>query len=93
MENGVRPEVPWGPLYNMSRDELLVLRRTLIEYLNKGFIRISNSSTVAPILFIRKLGGGLRFYVNYRGLNKITKKNRYLLPLIYEALRNIKRAK
>ena len=93
LQNGVRPEVPWGPLYNMSRDELLVLRRTLTEYLDKGFIRVSNSSTAAPVLFIRKPGGGLRFYINYRRLNKLIRKDRYPLPLIYETLRNIGRAK
>ena len=92
-QGNVRPEVPWGPLYNMSRDELLVLRRTLTEYLDKGFIRVSNSSAAAPVLFVRKPGGGLRFCVDYRGLNKITKKDRYPLPLIYETLRNIGRAK
>jgi hypothetical protein len=31
-------EVPWGPLYSILRDELLVLRKTLTELLNKGFI-------------------------------------------------------
>ena len=92
-QGNVRPEVPWGPLYNMSRDELLVLRRTLTEYLDKGFIRVSNSSAAAPVLFVRKPGGGLRFCVDYRGLNKITKKDRYPLPLIYKTLRNIRRAK
>ncbi|WP_423778730.1 retropepsin-like aspartic protease, partial [Escherichia coli] len=30
-EKGQTPKVPWGPLYNMSRDELLVLRKTLTE--------------------------------------------------------------
>ena len=77
----------------MSRDKLLVLRKTLIDLLNKGFIRVSNSPTAAPVLFVKKPGGGLRFYVNYRGLNRITKKDRYLLPLIYETLRNISKAK
>ncbi len=77
----------------MSRDELLILRRTLTEFLDKGFIRVSNSSAAAPVLFVRKPGGGLRFCVDYRGLNKLTKKDRYPLPLIYETLRNIGRAK
>ena len=90
---GVTPKVPWGPLYNMSRDELLVLRKTLTEYLDKGFIRVSNSPAAAPVLFVRKPGGGLRFCVDYRGLNKITRKDRYPLPLIYETLRNIGKAK
>ena len=33
-----------------------------------------------------KKNGELRLYVNYRGLNVITIKNRYLLPLISEIL-------
>ncbi|KAM4061993.1 reverse transcriptase (RNA-dependent DNA polymerase) [Hirsutella rhossiliensis] len=47
-----RPALPWGPLYSMSREELLVLRKTLTELLDKGFIR--------------KPGGGIRFCVDYR---------------------------
>jgi hypothetical protein len=31
--------------------------------------------------------------VDYRGLNKLTKKDRYLLPLIYETLWNIGKVK
>jgi hypothetical protein len=36
--NGREKEVPWGPLYSISRDELLVLWKTLMDLLNKGFI-------------------------------------------------------
>jgi hypothetical protein len=74
--------VPWGPLYSMSKDELLVLRKILSELLDKGFIRVSNSLVAAPILFVRKPGSGLRFCVDYRALNKIIRKDRYPLPLI-----------
>ena len=77
----------------MSRDELLVLRKTLTELLDKGFIRVSHSPAAAPVLFVRKPSGGLRFCVDYRGLNKLTKKDWYLLPLIYETFRNIGKAK
>ena len=38
----------------MTRDELLVLRKTLNELLNKGFIRASNSLAGAPVLFVKK---------------------------------------
>jgi hypothetical protein len=76
----------------MSRDELLVLRKTLTDLLDKGFIRVSNSPAMALVLFIRKPGGGLRFCVDYRGLNKLTRKDRYPLPLIYETLRNLSQA-
>jgi hypothetical protein len=77
----------------MSRDELLVLRKTLTELLDKNFIRVSNSPTAAPVLFVKKPGGGLCFCIDYRGLNRITKKDRYLLLLIHEILRNISKAK
>ena len=77
----------------MSKDELLILRKTLIDLLDKGFIRVSNSPAVAPVLFIKKLRGGLRFCIDYRGLNRVIKKDRYSLLLIYETLRNISKAK
>jgi len=92
-ETGKKPEVPWGPLYNMSREELLALRKTLLDYLDKGFIRVSTSPAAAPVLFAKKPGGGLRFCVDYRALNKITRKDRYPLPLIHETLERISKAK
>ena len=49
----------------MSKDELLVLQKILLDYLSKGFIRVSNSLAAAPVLFAKKPGGGLRFYVDY----------------------------
>ena len=91
--DGKEPTVPWGPLYNMSRDELVVLRKTLTSLLDKQFIRVSNSPAAAPVLFVRKPGGGLRFYIDYRALNRISRKDRYPLPLIHETLRTIGRAK
>ena len=77
----------------MSREELLLLRKTLTDYLDKNFIRASSSPAAAPILFAKKPGGGLRFCVDYRALNAITQKDRYPLPLIRETLRSISRAK
>ncbi len=56
----------------MSREELLLLWKTLTEYLDKNFIRISSSLAAAPVLFTRKPSGGLWFYVDYRALNAIT---------------------
>jgi hypothetical protein len=46
-----------------------MLKKTLKDLVNKGFIRASLSEAGASVLFIRKLGGGLRFYCNYRALN------------------------
>lgn len=88
-----RKLLPARPLYNMSEDELLVLRKFLDENLAKGFIRASVSPAASPVLFVKKLGGGLRFCVDYRALNTITIKNRYPLPLIQESLARLSRAK
>jgi transposase InsO family protein len=91
-ENGQDPPLPYGPLYEMSRDELLVLRKTLTELLDQGFIRLSHSPMAAPVLFVRKPGGGLRFCCDYRALNSITRKDRTPLPLIQETLNQLSRA-
>jgi len=80
-------------LYRMLREELIVLQKTLTELLEKNFIRVSSSPALAPVLFAKKLGGGLRFCVNYCALNEITKKDRYPLPLINETLRSLSKAR
>lgn len=92
-ESGKEKQVPWGPLYNMSHDELLVLRKELTSLLDKDFIRQSKSSAAAPVLFAKKPGGGLRFCVDYRGINAITRKDRYPLPLIKETLNALNAAR
>jgi len=58
----------------MSKDKLLIFYKTFIELLNKNFIRVSNSSAVALMLFVKKPEKDLRFYIDYKELNRITKK-------------------
>ena len=84
---------PFGPIYALSQLELSALRSYLDESLASGFIRPSKSPAGAPILFVKKKDGSLRLCVDYRGLNKITIKNRYPLPLISELLDRLKDAK
>ena len=76
----------------MTRDKLLILRKTLNKLLDKGFIRTSNSPAGALVLFIKKKKG-LLFYIDYRGLNNITRKTQYPLPLIKETLSNISKVR
>ncbi len=90
--NEKESKVPWGHLYNMTREKLLVLRKTLTELLNKQFIQVSNSFAAVSVLFVQKLEDELWFCVNYCDLNWITQKNCYSLSLIYETLWNIKQA-
>ena len=56
-ENGQERNPPWCPLYGMTCNELLILRKTLNELLDKGFIRANSSLIEAPVLFIKKKGG------------------------------------
>jgi transposase InsO family protein len=84
LEEGSVP--PHGPIYPLSQAELKVLREYLDENLKNGRIRPSKSPAGAPILFVPKKDGGLRLCVDYRGLNKVSIKNRYPLPLISEIL-------
>ena len=75
---------PWGPIYSLSPEELKVLREYIHEHLRKRFIQYSQSLCAAPILFAKKPDGMLHLCVDYRGLNQITIRNRYPLPLINE---------
>jgi hypothetical protein len=61
--------------YLISKDKLLVVKKYINKYLNKGFICFSIFLAAAPILLTKKLGGGIQFYINYKGLNAITIKN------------------
>jgi len=54
---------------------------------------LSQAPFASPILFIKKPNRGLRFYIDYRKLNNITRKDRYPLPLLNKTLAQISRAK
>src|SRR5436309_13059227 len=56
------------------------------EMLKKGIIRGSKSSWALSIVFVLKKGGEMRFCVNYRKFNKITKKDNHPLLRIDEML-------
>ncbi|KJZ70756.1 hypothetical protein HIM_09840 [Hirsutella minnesotensis 3608] len=84
---------PAGPIYSLSEHELSVLREYIASAQKKGWIRRSISPAGAPILFVPKKGGKLRLCVDYRGLNKVTKKNRAALPLISAILDRLSKAK
>ena len=84
LEDGKEPPQP--PIYPLSTSELKTLREFLDEHLNIGFIQPSRSSHGAPILFVKKKDGLLQLCGDFRVLNKVTKKDRYPLPLILDLL-------
>ncbi|KAG5726085.1 hypothetical protein E4T56_gene1635 [Termitomyces sp. T112] len=91
LEEGTSP--PFGKIYNMSKIELQALKEYLDDMLGKDFIRPLISTAGAPVLFAKKKDGSLRLCVNYRGLNKVTKKNWYPLPLIGDLVDRLHSAK
>ena len=82
-----------APLYKMSPQELDAVKRYLDSHLAKGFIQASSAPYSSPVLFVKKPGGGIRFCVDYRRLNAITKKDQYPIPLIEETLAQLEGAK
>ena len=91
LEEGKQP--PFGPIYSLGPVELETLKTYIETNLANGFIRPSKSPAGAPILFDRKPDGSLRLCVDYWGLNNITIKNWYPLPLIGESLDRLGQAK
>ena len=76
--------------YRMASLELKELKLQLQELLEKGFIRPSVSPWGAPMLFVKKKDGTLRLCIDYRQLNKLTVKNKYLLPRIDDLFDQLK---
>lgn len=62
------------------------------ENLSRGFIRKSSSPAGAGFFFVKKKSGELSPCIDYWGLNEITVKNRYHLPLISELFDRVKLA-
>ena len=78
--------------YRMAPLDLKELKLQLQELLEKGFIRPSVSPWGAPVLFVKKKDGTLRLCIDYRQLNKLTVKNKYLLPRIDDLFDQLKGA-
>ena len=60
--------------------------------LEKLFIQPSVSLWGAPVLFVKEKDGTLQLCINYRQLNKLTVKNKYLLPRIDDLFDQLKGA-
>ena len=70
-----------GKIYPLSPSEESALSEYIKNALARGWITHSTSPLGAPCFYVPKPNGGLRLCIDYRGLNAITKRNRYPLPL------------
>ncbi|KAL0192334.1 hypothetical protein M9458_010630, partial [Cirrhinus mrigala] len=84
---------PRGRIFPLSQAESEAMNTYIQEELAKGFIRPSTSPASAGFFFVKKKDGGLRPCIDYRGLNEVTIKYRYPLPLVPSALEQLRTAK
>lgn len=85
-------------IYKLDREEEKSIKEFVNENMDKGFIRRpikgSNAYTVAaPVFFIGKKDGGRRMVMDYRELNKVTKRDVYPLPNIDKLMEKTRGAK
>lgn len=76
---------PRGRLYSLTGPEGEAMNKYIEESLSAGLIRPSSSPAGAGFFFVKKKDGGLRPCIDYRGLNEVTIRNRYPLPLMSSA--------
>ncbi|GJV00119.1 putative reverse transcriptase domain-containing protein [Tanacetum coccineum] len=79
--------------YRMAPIELKELKDQLQELLERGFIPPSVSSWDAQVLFVKKKDGSIRLCIDYRELNRIIVRNKYLLPRIDDLFGQLQGAK
>ncbi len=84
---------PKGRIFPLSQPESESMRQYIEEQLAEGFIRPSTSPASARFFFVKKKDGGLQPCIDYRGLNDITVKFRYPLPLVPASLKQLRQAK
>lgn len=70
----------------LSHLEKTEVNRTVKELLQEGVIQHSDSPYASAIVLVRKKNGKMRMCVEYRGLNKLTIRYNYPLPLIEDCI-------
>lgn len=79
--------------YRVSFKEREVIQNQVQEMLADDIIQPSHSPWAAPVVLVKKKDGTLRFCVDYRRLNNVTKKDVYPLPRIDDALDHLRHAR
>jgi len=71
-----------GRLLRLPQDEIKEISKIVAEHLSRGTIRPGIGPYAANVFFVKKKDGKLRPVQDYRPVNKWTKKNRNVSPLI-----------
>ena len=79
--------------YKVTKAEEEIMSAEIKQYLDLGLIRESTSPWSSPVLMIRKPDGNIRFCIDYRKLNSVTKKDSYPMPRIDDLLSSLQGSK
>jgi transposase InsO family protein len=79
--------------YRTSHAEQVIQSKEIEEMLQNGIIRKSNSEWSSPVVMVTKKDGSVRFCIDYRRVNEVTRKDSYPLPRISEVLDVLQGAK
>lgn len=79
--------------YRVSSTEREAIRRQVQEMLIDDVVQPSTSPWASPVVLVKKKDNTLRFCVDYRKLNQVTKRDVYPLPRIDDALDRLRNAK
>ena len=72
--------------YRYPHHQKTEIERLIRDLLRCGVITEIRSPYAAPVVLVRKKDGSFRLCINYRGLNKITVKDKFPFPFIDEML-------
>ena len=89
----INKNILFNRIYSISNHKFEQIKKYLNEHLKKRFIVLNYALFASFVLFIEKPNKELRFYINYRKLNAIIKRNRYFILLIDEVLTKIQNSK
>ena len=74
------------PPYRVSQTQKAEIENQIETMLSQDVIKVSTSPWSSPVVLVKKKDGTMRFCVDYRKLNAVTKKDSYPLPRIDDAL-------
>ena len=83
-------ESVYGKVYNLTGSEDLAMQTWIAKNLQNKFIRKSASPFGAPCFFVKKKSGDLRLCMDYRALNRITRKDSKTFASHFRSFANIR---
>ena len=81
------------PMFQYSPAKRKEIEEQVKYLLKRGLITKSSSPFGAPVLFVLKPNGTLRMCIDYRGFNKLTRKNSYPMPRVDDLLDELRGAR